>query len=111
MNQTEHVFHMALFRTEGPRREKHKAVLYLCVDRDWTARCRERNGNKGFALAACAMTREAHAYCDESPRARNLMYTGDPPQDAAGFAEDLDTLGVSGTAKQRMLAAFAKCLT
>lgn len=101
---------MSLFRTEGPRREKHKAVLYLNEDRDGTARCRGRNGNKGFALAACAMTSEAHAYCDESPRARNLMYSGNAPQDAAGFAEDLDTLGVNGEDKQKMRATFERGL-
>jgi hypothetical protein len=101
--------HVALFETRGPRREKHKVVLYIAVDVDWTSRQLDRNGNKGRALAVAPMTAEAWQYRNESTRARSLQYSGAGPADADGLRDDLRDLGYDEETVERFARAAEPC--
>lgn len=101
----------ALYRTAGNRLRDHRIVLYLDADRAWTARHFARNGSQSPALARVPMPPEALAFCDRSPRATSLRYSGQHPQDVAGLAEDLRTLGFDVDAVNRLVSAAAPYLS
>ena len=84
---------IALYCTTGSRAEKHRIVLYIAANKDWSAIQRERNGNKGTPVCTAKMTPEAWEYRNKSKRASSLRYSGVAPADANGLAEDLRTLG------------------
>jgi len=90
---------IGLYETFGPRRIKHKVVLYLNLLNDWGAIQLERNGNKGRCLAWAKMTKEADEYlATESPhRALSLQYNdchgvGGLEADLRSFAYDECTI-------------------
>jgi hypothetical protein len=101
--------HIALFETRGPRREKHKVVLYIAVDVDWTSRNLDRNGNKERALAMAPMTEEAWRYRDGGTRACSLQYNGVAPADAEGLGNDLRDFGYDEETVARFLKAAEPC--
>lgn len=100
---------LALYATTGKRIERHCLVLYLASDRDWGAIQRDRNGNRGRPLAIAPMTTEAMKYRAGSWRATSLRYSGVAPEDAAGFADDLRSLGYDKPTVARFVEAAAPC--
>lgn len=98
---------IALYATTGKRQEKHLLVLYIAVDKDWTSRNLERNGNTGYALAMAPMTPEAWKYRNESTRARSLQYSGSGRATADGMREDLRSLGFDDETVERFAIAAA----
>ena len=82
-------------------------MLYIAVDKDWTSRNLERNGNTGYALAMAPMTPEAWQYRNESTRARSLQYSGSGRATAAGMREDLSVLGYDDETVERFATAAA----
>ena len=96
---------IALYRTAGKRRERHRLVLYLNVNKDWGARNLARNGNEGGRLITTAMTTEALAY--RTWRACSLQYDGKKPADATGLRNDLLRLGVDEATTSAFVHAAA----
>lgn len=85
---------MALYRTTGPRALKHRVVLYLRVDRDWTGRNLERNGHQiSKPLIGTLMPAAALKMCGQSKRARSFQYDGLLPRDPRGLRDDMLALG------------------
>jgi hypothetical protein len=102
---------MVLYRTAGPRLRDHRVVLYLDADRAWTARHFARNGSQSPALGRAPMPPEAVTYSARTQRAASLRYNGQPPQDAAGLAEDLRALGLDSDSVGRLVSAAAPYLS
>ena len=98
---------IALYATTGKRRDRHRLVLYIAVDKDWTSRNLERNGNRGRPLATAEMTEQAWLFRDESTRARSLQYSGNGRATADGMNDDLRELGYDEETVERFAAAAA----
>jgi len=105
MNTIDRKFHIALYNTVGKRQAMHCLVIYIAVDQDWGSLQLRRNGNRYAPLAMAPMTDQAEAYSQRSWRACSLQFTGVPPADAAGLAEDLRTLGYCDEVVERFVRA------
>lgn len=103
-------FLIALYATAGPRLKRHRVVLYIAFDKDWTAKSIERNGHHGQPLAIANSTQACEQFRDNAHRARSLQYSGKKPQDVAGLREDLETLGYDAATVERFATAAAPYL-
>lgn len=104
-------YHAALYFTHGRRAHKHRVVLYLGWDKDWSERSRARNGNPAWAqLLIAPETAAAAEYRDHSPRATSLQYSGHAPADLDGLRADLAALEFSPEVVAQFVTAAAPYL-
>lgn len=95
---------IALYRTLGPKAEKHRAVLYFGANLDWTSIQLDRNGSR-ILLATAEETSEAEAFRLKSKRARSLQYDGKGFATLAGLREDLESLAFDPATVARFVNA------
>lgn len=106
---TERTFHIALYRTDGNRRNRHRVVLYLGVDCDWSDIQRSRNGNQSWGILATAPeTTEVVEYRAAEHRAASLQYSGVSPANLSGLEKDLVVFGYDNHIVNKFVDAARK---
>ena len=103
------VSQIALYRTTCNRSAKHKCVIYVAANKDWTARQRERNGNKGLPLAVAEHTPELDEAERHRHRAMSWQYNGIEPATLKGLEEDLRQFKFDEATIKRFVEAARPC--